>query len=250
MSLSTRNFATASDYKKHPTKMTKLTAEQTKYVSSWGQIFVTAANKVVVGFKTWLMSLGTVGLMEDGGALFVFAPCCLLFVSSSLQTVCLVVGPLLKQGVKAPDPGNRNLLRTAQWPLSDFGPDSGKATPEQLRAKTARAPEDCSGAHAPHLAARALGLDVVTTHACDCATGPQKFSHRNFDVEVWHANLWQKDTGVARLVLPKWSILQPVAKKSILRPSAKEAPGNLESIRKSGGSNFSSAKSTTFAMVC
>lgn len=53
--------------------------------------------------------------------------------------------------------------------------------------------QDCAGAHAPHFAARGIGLKVVTTHGCDFASGPQMFSRRNVECEVYHSNLFIKD---------------------------------------------------------
>jgi len=65
--LSIRSVEKADDYEAFPSKSFKLNDVQTRYVTKWGQLFVAAVDKVVVGFKTWLKDLGTIGLAEDRG---------------------------------------------------------------------------------------------------------------------------------------------------------------------------------------
>ena len=57
--------------------------------------------------------------------------------------------------------------------------------------------------HAPHFAAVALGLHPVTVHACDYAAGPQKFSRRNVECEVFHPDLFAKDSEIATAEVKK-----------------------------------------------
>jgi site-specific DNA-cytosine methylase len=52
--------------------------------------------------------------------------------------------------------------------------------------------EDCSGAHAPHFAMKAMGMDVINLSGCDYAAGPQKFARRNIDCQSYHPDLFNK----------------------------------------------------------
>jgi len=158
-----RSVAIANDYVANRTRKIKLTAVQKKYVTTWGESFVRAVNTILPGFKTWLGTLHKLGLIED-----LWAPN-LVFV-----WMCLVSSFAF-------------LRQTPGWLAFLTPPIPAK------NEKAPKGPKDCSGAHAPHLAAQQVGLDVITTHACDYAAGPQKFAHRNIKFEVYHADLFEKD---------------------------------------------------------